>query len=88
MAKERSAISKSMSKKRVSGTHVSGLSSSKTASKRKEAPVKYGKLSRKQKQDLEDYGELVPKDFEEDEADSTKWDIQVPWCMAYTNRFH
>ncbi|KAL7311382.1 rRNA-binding ribosome biosynthesis protein utp25 [Mucor circinelloides] len=72
MAKERSAISKSMSKKRVSGTHVSGLSSSKTASKRKEAPVKYGKLSRKQKQDLEDYGELVPKDFEEDEADSTK----------------
>ncbi|GAN05080.1 DUF1253 domain-containing protein [Mucor ambiguus] len=72
MAKERSAISKSMGKKRVSGTHVSGLSSSKTTTKRKEAPVKYGKLSRKQKQDLEDYGELVPKDFEEDEADNTK----------------
>ncbi|KAI8097867.1 uncharacterized protein B0P05DRAFT_522396 [Gilbertella persicaria] len=71
MAKERSAISKSMSKKRVSGTHVSGLSTSKT-SKRKDAPIKYGQLSRKQKQDLEDYGELVPKDFEDDEADTFK----------------
>ncbi|CEP10770.1 hypothetical protein [Parasitella parasitica] len=72
MAKERSAISKNMGKKRVSGTHVSGLSSSKTTAKRKEAPVKYGKLSRKQKQDLEDYGELVPKDFEDDEEEGTK----------------
>lgn len=72
MVKGRSAISKSMSKKRVSGTHVAGLSTSKTAVKRKEAPVKYGKLSRKQKQDLEDYGELVPKDFEEDEEESIK----------------
>lgn len=72
MAKERSAISKSMGKKRVSGTHVSGLSTSKAASKRKDAPVKYGQLSRKQKQDLEDYGELVPKDFEEEEEESFK----------------
>ncbi|KAI7904789.1 uncharacterized protein BX663DRAFT_503540 [Cokeromyces recurvatus] len=73
MAKDRSAISKSMSKKknRVSGTHVSGLASSK-ASKRKEAPIKYGQLSRRQKQDLEDYGELVPKDFEDDEEEGTK----------------
>jgi U3 small nucleolar RNA-associated protein 25 len=71
MAKERSAISKNM-KKKVSGTHVSGLSTSKSTSKRKEAPVKYGKLSRKQKQDFEDYGELVPKDFEEDEEDIPK----------------
>ncbi|KAI8382408.1 hypothetical protein BD560DRAFT_323096 [Blakeslea trispora] len=71
MGKERSAISKSMPKKRVSGTHVSGLSTSKS-SKRKEGPVKYGQLSRKQKQDLEDYGELVPKDFEDDEADTFK----------------
>ncbi|KAI8644844.1 hypothetical protein BD408DRAFT_339777 [Parasitella parasitica] len=71
MGKERSAISKNMGKKRVSGTHVSGLSTSKTSAKRKEAPVKYGKLSRKQKQDFEDYGELVPRDFEEDEDEST-----------------
>lgn len=72
MGKERSAISKSMSKKKVSGTHVSGLSTSKSGPKRKEAPVKYGKLTRKQKQDFEDYGELVPQDFEMDQEDTTK----------------
>jgi U3 small nucleolar RNA-associated protein 25 len=64
----RSAISKNMGRKRVSGTHVSGLSNSKSTGKRKDAPVKYGQLSRKQKQDLEDYGELVPKDFDEEDA--------------------
>lgn len=73
MAKERSAISKNMSKKKVSGTHVSGLSTSKSGGpKRKEAPVKFGKLSRQQKQDFEDYGELVPTDFEMNEEDTTK----------------
>lgn len=72
MAKERSAISKNMSKKKVSGTHVSGLSTSKSGPKRKEAPVKFGKLSRQQKQDFEDYGELVPTDFEMNEDDTTK----------------
>lgn len=72
MGKERSAISKSMSRKKVSGTHVSGLSTAKgSASKRKEAPVKYGKLSRQQKQDFEDYGELVPQDFEMDKEEDT-----------------
>lgn len=72
MGKERSAISKSMSKKKVSGTHVSGLSTSKAGPKRKEAPVKYGKLSRQQKQDFEDYGELVPQDFEMDQEETIK----------------
>ncbi|GAA5800540.1 hypothetical protein HPULCUR_005975 [Helicostylum pulchrum] len=71
MGKERSAISKSMSKKKVSGTHVSGLSTSKAGPKRKETPVKYGKLSRAQKQDFEDYGELVPQDFELNQEEST-----------------
>ncbi|KAG0749492.1 hypothetical protein G6F61_001043 [Rhizopus arrhizus] len=70
MVKERSAINKSSSKKRVSGTHVSGLSTSKSTGKRKESGLKYGQLSRKQKQDLEDYGELVPKDFEEEAEES------------------
>lgn len=72
MGKERSAISKSMGKKKVSGTHVSGLSTSKAGPKRKEAPVKFGKLSRAQKQDFEDYGELVPTDFELNQEDTTK----------------
>jgi U3 small nucleolar RNA-associated protein 25 len=71
MGKERSAISKNMSHKKVSGTHVSGLSTSKGGGKRKEAPVKYGKLSRQQKQDFEDYGELVPQDFEMDKEEDT-----------------
>ncbi|KAI9256181.1 hypothetical protein BY458DRAFT_461414 [Sporodiniella umbellata] len=72
MGEKRSAISKSM-KKKVSGTHVSGLSSSKTGGKKKEVTnLKYGQLSRKQKQDLEDYGELVPKDFEEEPENSLK----------------
>ncbi|CAO3627587.1 unnamed protein product [Mucor hiemalis] len=71
MGNDRSAISKSMSKKRVSGTHVSGLSTSKAGPKRKEAPVKFGKLSRKQKQDFEEYGELVPQDFEMDQEETT-----------------
>ncbi|KAI8374291.1 uncharacterized protein BYT42DRAFT_398746 [Radiomyces spectabilis] len=70
MAKGRSAISKNMAKKasKPSGSHVSGLSSAKP-SKRKDATLKYGQLSRKQKQDLMDYGELVPKDFELDQND-------------------
>ncbi|KAI8967354.1 hypothetical protein BDF20DRAFT_829714 [Mycotypha africana] len=73
MAKDRSAISKNMgSKKRVSGTHVSGLSTAKASSKRKEAPMKYGQLSRRQKQDFEDYGELVPRDFIDDDEENYK----------------
>lgn len=69
MGEKRSAISKSM-KKRVSGTHVSGLSSTKaTGTKKKDSGLKYGQLSRKQKQDLEDYGELVPQDFEIDQQE-------------------
>lgn len=60
-----------MGKKKVSENHVSGLSSSKSSSKRKEAPTKFGNLSRKDKQQMMDYGELVPTDFydEEDEQD-------------------
>ncbi|KAL0082532.1 hypothetical protein J3Q64DRAFT_1642620 [Phycomyces blakesleeanus] len=70
MAKGKSAISKSMPKKGKSATqHVSGLSSAKSNSKRKEAPTKYGNLSRKQKQDMLDYGELVPRDFADEDGD-------------------
>ncbi|CAO3600758.1 unnamed protein product [Absidia cylindrospora] len=68
MAKGRSAISKAMGKKKTSETHVSGLSSAKSA-KRKEAPTKFGNLSRKDKQHLLDYGELVPTDFNDDEEE-------------------
>ncbi|KAI8078645.1 uncharacterized protein BX664DRAFT_303356 [Halteromyces radiatus] len=69
MAKGRSAISKAMGKKKTSESHVSGLSTSKPSTKRKEAPTKFGNLSRKDKQQLLDYGELVPTDFAEDELD-------------------
>ncbi|KAF7727858.1 rRNA-binding ribosome biosynthesis protein utp25 [Apophysomyces ossiformis] len=66
---KRSAISKSMGRKKAqtATSHVSGLSSARSSVKRKEAPVRYGQLSRKQKQDLLDYGELVPQDFQDDE---------------------
>ncbi|KAI9488556.1 hypothetical protein BDB00DRAFT_38877 [Zychaea mexicana] len=71
MAKGRSAISKSMAHKntRAPAQHVSGLSSSKSASKRKNETVKFGSLSRKQKNDLKEYGTLIPDDFQDDEED-------------------
>ncbi|KAI8981522.1 hypothetical protein BDB01DRAFT_723870 [Pilobolus umbonatus] len=72
MAKERSAISKSMKKTRVSGTHVSGLSSAKSSNKRKAGASGTPKLSRKEQQDLKEYGELIPKDFIDEEEDSSK----------------
>lgn len=70
----RSAISRSM-KKRVSGTHVSGLASSKPSGKRsKDNVIKFGSLTRKQQQDLKEYGELIPRDFidEEEEEEGGK----------------
>ncbi|KAF9895493.1 hypothetical protein BX616_009572, partial [Lobosporangium transversale] len=35
----------------------------------KKAPKKFGQLSRKEREMMEEYGELVPKDFDEDEND-------------------
>lgn len=31
--------------------------------------LKYGQLSRKQKESLQEYGELVPRDFEDEDED-------------------
>ncbi|ORX53676.1 DUF1253-domain-containing protein [Hesseltinella vesiculosa] len=65
----RSAISKSMKKKTTDG-HVSGLSTGKPASaKRKDGPVKFGSMSRKDRQQIMDYGELVPSDFNLDQEE-------------------
>ncbi|KAI9310561.1 hypothetical protein BX666DRAFT_2004798 [Dichotomocladium elegans] len=63
----KSAISKSMGRKKTTTTHVSGLSTSRATTKRKAENVKFGSLSRKQRQDLKEYGTLVPVDFEDDD---------------------
>ncbi|KAG0216349.1 hypothetical protein B0O80DRAFT_434675 [Mortierella sp. GBAus27b] len=48
---------------------VSGRGTNTTAAADTKAPKKYGQLSRKEREMMEEYGELVPKDFEEDESD-------------------
>ena len=72
MAKGRSAVSKSFAhkKNREPSQHVSGLSSSKSGSKRKNEAVKFGSLSRKQRNDLKEYGALIPQDFQDDDEDN------------------
>lgn len=67
----KSAVSKSMARKRSQEPtqHVSGLSTSKSGSKRKNDNVKFGSLSRKQKNDLKEYGTLIPDDFHDDDDD-------------------
>jgi len=40
-----------------------------TAAADTKAPKKFGQLSRKERDMMEEYGELVPQDFEEDETD-------------------
>ncbi|KAF9988004.1 rRNA-binding ribosome biosynthesis protein utp25 [Modicella reniformis] len=47
---------------------VSGRGTTSTTSDKK-APKKFGQLSRKERDMMEEYGELVPQDFEEDESD-------------------
>ncbi|KAI7879425.1 DUF1253-domain-containing protein [Lichtheimia hyalospora FSU 10163] len=67
----KSAVSKSMARKRSQEPtqHVSGLSTSKSGAKRKNDNVKFGSLSRKQKNDLKEYGTLIPDDFHDEDED-------------------
>ncbi|KAI8147823.1 hypothetical protein BJV82DRAFT_593490 [Fennellomyces sp. T-0311] len=66
----RSAISKAMPKK-VREQHVSGLSSAKSSKRKGDQAVKFGSLSRKQKNDLKEYGTLIPQDFEDNDDDES-----------------
>ncbi|KAF9187162.1 rRNA-binding ribosome biosynthesis protein utp25 [Haplosporangium sp. Z 767] len=52
-----------------STTRVSGRGTSVSTSSDTKSPKKFGQLSRKERDMMEDYGELVPQDFEEDETD-------------------
>ncbi|KAK3833733.1 MAG: hypothetical protein JOS17DRAFT_682637 [Linnemannia elongata] len=54
--------------KKSSG-RVSGRGTSKPSTAESKAPKKFGQLSRKERDMMEEYGELVPQDFEEDESD-------------------
>jgi U3 small nucleolar RNA-associated protein 25 len=45
------------------------LSSNKATSKKSRDSVKYGQLSRKEKMNLEEYGELAPRDLDEEDED-------------------
>lgn len=73
MAKGRSAISKAMPKKEKEA-HVSGLASSAAKKRKKEGGVKFGQLSRKQQNDLKEYGRLIPEDFVESESENGQED--------------
>ncbi|KAG0036833.1 rRNA-binding ribosome biosynthesis protein utp25 [Podila clonocystis] len=48
---------------------VSGRGTTTATSADTKAPKKFGQLSRKERDMMEEYGELVPQDFEEDETD-------------------
>ncbi|KAF9957861.1 rRNA-binding ribosome biosynthesis protein utp25 [Mortierella alpina] len=50
--------------KRVSGRGTANASAAES-----KAPKKFGQLNRKERDMMEEYGELVPQDFEEDETD-------------------
>ncbi|OAQ35372.1 DUF1253-domain-containing protein [Linnemannia elongata AG-77] len=54
--------------KKSSG-RVSGRGTSNPSAAESKAPKKFGQLSRKERDMMEEYGELVPQDFEEDESD-------------------
>jgi U3 small nucleolar RNA-associated protein 25 len=70
MAKSRSsAVGKSSKPKVPSKSRPSGLSSNKARSKKTRDTVKYGQLSRQEKTNLEEYGELAPRDLEEEEEE-------------------
>ncbi|KAF9201060.1 rRNA-binding ribosome biosynthesis protein utp25 [Haplosporangium sp. Z 27] len=58
----------SKSSKKSTGK-VSGRGTAMTSSSDSKAPKKFGQLSRKERDMMEEYGELVPQDFEEDETD-------------------
>ncbi|KAI7851631.1 hypothetical protein BDC45DRAFT_538077 [Circinella umbellata] len=74
MVKGRSAVSKSFAhkKNREPSQHVSGLASSKSGSKRKNESIKFGSLSRKQRNDLKEYGSLIPQDFQDEEEEDNE----------------
>jgi U3 small nucleolar RNA-associated protein 25 len=68
MAKGRSsAVGRSTKPKPQAKSRPSGLSSNKARSKKTRETVKYGQLSRKEKMNLEEYGELAPRDLDEEE---------------------
>ncbi|KAM3582055.1 rRNA-binding ribosome biosynthesis protein utp25 [Umbelopsis sp. WA50703] len=70
MAKNRSsAVGRSSKPKPQTKSRPSGLSSNKARSKKSRETVKYGQLSRKEKTNLEEYGELTPRDLDEEEED-------------------
>ncbi|KAG0348971.1 rRNA-binding ribosome biosynthesis protein utp25 [Podila humilis] len=48
---------------------VSGRGTTTTSAPDSKAPKKFGQLSRKERDMMEEYGELVPQDFDEDETD-------------------
>jgi U3 small nucleolar RNA-associated protein 25 len=48
---------------------VSGRGTTTAAAPDNKAPKKFGQLSRKERDMLEEYGELVPQDFQDDEND-------------------
>ncbi|KAG0301476.1 rRNA-binding ribosome biosynthesis protein utp25 [Dissophora globulifera] len=57
------------SKDKKSAGRVSGRGTSVATTKDTKAPKKFGQLSRKERDMMEEYGELVPQDFDEDESD-------------------
>ncbi|GAB5589241.1 rRNA-binding ribosome biosynthesis protein utp25 [Umbelopsis nana] len=70
MAKSRSsAVGRSSKPKTHSKSRPSGLSSNKATSKKSRDSVKYGQLSRKEKMNLEEYGELAPRDLDDEDED-------------------
>jgi uncharacterized membrane protein YgcG len=61
--------SKGGKESKKSSGRVSGRGTSNPSAAESKAPKKFGQLSRKERDMMEEYGELVPQDFEEDESD-------------------
>ncbi|KAF9106747.1 rRNA-binding ribosome biosynthesis protein utp25 [Mortierella sp. GBA35] len=64
-----SGSSKGGKDSKKSAGRVSGRGTSTPSAAESKAPKKFGQLSRKERDMMEEYGELVPQDFEEDESD-------------------
>ncbi|KAF9161097.1 rRNA-binding ribosome biosynthesis protein utp25 [Mortierella sp. AD010] len=60
---------KGSSKKSVGKVSGRGTTTTTTAAADSKAPKKFGQMSRKEREMMEEYGELVPQDFDEDETD-------------------
>ena len=65
----RSGGKSSSKESKKSAGRVSGRGTSTSLAADNKAPKKFGQLSRKERDMMEEYGELVPQDFEEDESD-------------------